>query len=101
LFTGFQAAGTRGRSIVDGAISVKIHGQNVPIRASVHNIDALSAHADADEILAWLRNFRAPPRRTFIVHGEPNASAALQARLSTELGWNCVIPSLGEEVSLT
>ena len=101
LFTGFQAAGTRGRSIVDGAISVKIHGQNVPIRASVHNIDALSAHADADEILAWLRNFRAPPRRPFIVHGEPNASAALQARLSTELGWNCVIPSLGEEVSLT
>lgn len=93
LFTGFQAAGTRGSTIVAGASSVKIHGEWVPIRAEVQNLSMLSAHADADELLTWLRGFRAPPRMTFIVHGEPEASEGLRSRITTELGWRCAIPS--------
>lgn len=101
LFTGFQAAGTRGRAIVDGAKNVKIHGRDVPIRASVHNLETLSAHADSDEIMEWLGRFRAAPKITFIVHGEPNASAALKSRIERELGWYCNIPALGEMAVLT
>lgn len=101
LFTGFQAAGTRGRAIVDGANSVKIHGRDVPIRASVYNLETLSAHADADEIIDWLGQFKSAPKITFIVHGEPNASAALKSRIERELGWYCKIPALGEMAVLT
>src|SRR3990172_397371 len=74
LCAGFQAAGTRGAAMIAGAQSVKIHGELIPIRAEVQNLDMLSAHADADELLRWLRGFKAPPRLTYIVHGEPAAS---------------------------
>lgn len=92
LFAGFQAGGTRGAAMTDGADSVKIHGQYVPIRAEVLNLQMLSAHADADEILAWLRNFQKPPKRTFITHGEPNATDALRHRIEEELTWDCEVP---------
>lgn len=92
LFAGFQAAGTRGAAMVGGAEAVKIHGSYVPIRAEVQNLPMLSAHADADEILRWLGGFGRPPRKTFISHGEPEASTALRARISHELGWTSVIP---------
>jgi len=101
LFTGFQAAGTRGAAMVAGARSVKIHGQEVPIRAQVRNLDVLSAHADADEIMAWLRNFEVPPKMTFVTHGEPTASDALRRRIQDEFGWNCGVPDLGERVVLS
>lgn len=100
LFAGFQAAGTRGAAMVAGAEAVKIHGAYVPIRAEVANLSMMSAHADADDILRWLRNFQAPPRRTFIVHGEPGASDALRCRIADELGWDCTVPELGEQVVL-
>ncbi len=73
LFAGFQAGGTRGASMVGGADSIKIHGAYVPVRAEVKNLDMLSGHADADEILRWLRGFKSPPKMTFITHGEPAA----------------------------
>jgi len=92
LFTGFQAAGTRGAAMVAGADSVKIHGEYVPVRAEVQNLSMLSAHADADEILRWLGGFKAAPRMTFISHGEPEASEALRQRIEAELGWPCKIP---------
>ncbi|MBX9773928.1 MAG: MBL fold metallo-hydrolase [Xanthobacteraceae bacterium] len=101
LFAGFQAAGTRGASMVSGAGSIKIHGDYVPVRAQVKNLDMLSAHADADEILRWLRGFKAPPKITFLVHGEPTASDALRRRIEEELGWPCRVPALGEKVDLT
>ena len=97
LFTGFQAGGTRGASIIRGADSVKIHGGYVPIRAEVKNLDMLSAHADADEIMAWLDNFDAPPRTTFITHGEPDASDALRRRIEEELGWTCDVPDYKDQ----
>lgn len=100
LFAGFQAAGTRGAAMLAGAESVKIHGEFVPVRAEVENLSMLSAHADADEIMRWLGNFRAPPRETFIVHGEPDASAALRQRIEGELGWVCRAPQLLEQVML-
>ncbi|MGA4814840.1 MBL fold metallo-hydrolase RNA specificity domain-containing protein [Pseudomonas aeruginosa] len=74
LFAGYQAGGTRGAAIVHGASTVRIHGQDVPIRAEVASLDNLSAHADADEILAWMRGFTQTPRRTFVTHGEPEAA---------------------------
>lgn len=92
LFAGFQAAGTRGAAMVAGAESVKIHGGIIPVRAEVQNLSMLSAHADADEIMTWLRGFQAAPRMTFISHGEPDASEALRRRIETELGWPCKIP---------
>jgi metallo-beta-lactamase family protein len=92
LFVGFQAGGTRGAALVGGARSVKIHGQYVPVRAEVAAIDHLSAHADADEILGWLRGFERPPRQTFITHGEPPAADALRHRIEEEMGWPCRIP---------
>jgi metallo-beta-lactamase family protein len=92
LFAGFQAAGTRGAAMVGGAEALKIHGSYVPIRAEVQNLPMLSAHADADEILRWLGGFTRAPRKTFISHGEPEASLALRDRITTELGWTCGIP---------
>ncbi|KNY06673.1 mRNA 3'-end processing factor [Achromobacter piechaudii] len=89
LFAGFQAMGTRGAAMLDGARTVKIHGEYVPVRAEVDNLAMLSAHADADEILRWLRGFTQAPRETFIVHGEPDAADALRLRIKDELGWRC------------
>lgn len=101
LFAGFQAAGTRGAAMCDGAKSVKIHGQDVPINAEVVNLHMMSAHADADQIMRWLNGFSSVPRKTFIVHGEPTASQALQQKIETELGWDCVLPNYLETVELT
>ncbi len=101
LFAGFQAGGTRGAAMVEGADSIKIHGAYVPVRAEVKNLEMLSAHADADEILRWLKGFKSPPRTTFITHGEPSASDALRHRIEEELGWTCVVPDHGQEVELS
>lgn len=100
LFTGFQAGGTRGAKMVAGAEAVKIHGTYVPIHAEVRSMDMLSAHADADDILAWLKSFRRPPQHTFITHGEPESSDCLRVRIQDELGWECSVPDHLDEVSL-
>ena len=100
LFTGFQAPGTRGADLVRGVDRIRIHGDDVPVRASVENLSMLSAHADADEIIGWLRGFETPPRRVFLVHGEPAASDALRKRIETELGWACTLPEQGETIAL-
>jgi len=101
LFVGFQAAGTRGEAMVHGADHVKIHGTMVPIRAEVRSIDTLSAHADADEIMAWLKNFSKAPKMTFITHGESLASEALRKRIQEELHWSCTVPDYLETFELT
>ena len=101
LFAGFQAAGTRGAHIVAGAEAVKIHGSYVPVRAEVKNLDMLSGHADADEIVRWLRGFETAPRMTFITHGEPTASDALRRRIQDELRWSCAVAELGQTVELS
>lgn len=92
LFTGYQAGGTRGASIITGAASIKIHGEYVPVRAEVRQMENLSAHADVDETISWLKAFAIPPHKTFITHGEPEASDALRKRIQEEMGWPCQIP---------
>jgi len=101
IFTGFQAGGTRGAAIVAGAQSVKMYGRYVPIRASVHNLSMLSAHADRKELLRWAQGFQKPPRTTFIVHGEPEGADALRVALSERLGWNCHVAEHREEITLS
>ncbi len=100
LFAGFQAGGTRGAAMVAGAQSIKMHGEYIPVRAEVHNLEMLSAHADCDEILQWLGGFDRPPRQTFVTHGEPAASDALRHRIEEELHWNVVVPEHGEKFDL-
>ena len=91
LFTGFQAAGTLGRRIVDGAKSVRIFSEEIPVRAKIHTIGGLSAHADQAELLAWLRHFRRPPQHTFVVHGEPAAATAFRDAIGRELKWEATV----------
>ena len=98
LFAGYQAAGTRGRRLVDGEKSIKIHGEWVPVAARIEHLDSMSAHADANEIMRWLGGFTAPPKQTFIVHGEPTAQDALGARIQAELGWSHKAPEHRETV---
>ncbi|HXG57118.1 MAG TPA: MBL fold metallo-hydrolase [Vicinamibacterales bacterium] len=100
LFAGFQAVGTRGRRLVDGETTVKIHGQMIPVHAHIAKIDSMSAHADSKEILHWLSGFKTAPKRTFLVHGEPDAMQALQAKIATELGWTTHAPAWQEKVDL-
>jgi metallo-beta-lactamase family protein len=96
LLIGYQAAGTRGRGIMDGRPEVKIHGQEVPVKAKVESILGFSGHADYNEILAWLMGFNRPPDKTFIVHGEPESSAALAEKIQSHFGWDTVVPAFGE-----
>ncbi len=99
VLTGFQVPGTRGRALADGATSLKIHGRYVPVRAEVASLQGFSAHADAGQLVAWLRDMRAP-RTAYVVHGELDASLALADRLGRELGWTAVVPQYLEKVRL-
>jgi metallo-beta-lactamase family protein len=98
LFVGYQAQGTKGRRLVDGDEQVKIHGQWIPVRAHVSTVSGLSAHADASELLIWLGRREREPDQVVLVHGEPGAQEALAERLKTELGWEAVMPELGDTV---
>ncbi|MBC6445840.1 MBL fold metallo-hydrolase RNA specificity domain-containing protein [Actinokineospora xionganensis] len=98
VIVGFAAAGTRARQLVDGATQLKIHGRYVPVRARVGVLEGFSAHADSDELVAWANSAASAPGTTFLVHGEPAASAELARRLGVELGWNAVVPRDGEHV---
>jgi metallo-beta-lactamase family protein len=100
IFVGFQAAGTRGRALKEGQRTTRIHGEDVPVRASIESVDSMSAHADADEIMRWLGGFTKPPSLTCLVHGEPEPMDALKARIEKELGWTVRTPSPLETVSL-
>lgn len=100
LFSGFQAAGTRGRKLLEGAREVKIYGQWMPVNAEVTELPMLSAHADSDELMRWLSGFERAPQRVFIVHGEADASEVLRERIIRELGWEATVPLQNEEHEL-
>lgn len=100
LFVGHQAAGTRGRQLVDGAKYVRLHGQSVPVAARVERIDSMSAHADAGEIMRWLSGFSSTPAMTYLVHGEPAALEALETRITTTLRWPVHVARYLERVAL-
>ena len=101
LFAGFQAGGTRGAAMVAGADRIKMYGGYVPVRAKVHNLSMLSAHADQDELLRWAGGFKSAPKTTFVVHGEPQSADTLRRKLEEELHWNCVVPDHGQTVTLS
>jgi metallo-beta-lactamase family protein len=100
LFVGYQAAGTRGRHLVDGAREVKMHGMLVPVAAHVERLDTMSAHADSQEILRWLQDFTRPPEATYLVHGESGPMTALRSTIESRLGWSVRMPDHLERVSL-
>lgn len=92
LITGFQAAGTLGRRLVDGAKSVKIFGEEIPVRADLYTIGGLSAHADQAGLMGWLEKFHRPPTQTFVVHGEPVSATALADLIRARLRWQVSVP---------
>ena len=100
MFAGYQAAGTRGRALKDGAKFSRIHGEEVPVRARIEAIDSMSAHADADEIMRWLGHFTRPPALTCLVHGEPGPMDALKGRIERELKWTVKTPAHQEKIGL-
>lgn len=100
LLVGYQAAGTRGRALLEGARHLRIHGEDVLVRAQVETLGGLSAHADQGEILKWLGGFRRPPAQTYIVHGEDGPAQALATAIRTRLGWTVTVASDGATVPL-
>jgi metallo-beta-lactamase family protein len=100
LFTGFQAAGTRGRAMIDGAKEIKMFGEYVPVRAEVARLSAMSAHADHAELVEWMRAFPRAPRRTFVTHGEPVAADAMRLHIEESLHWRCTVPEHLERIDL-
>ncbi len=100
LFVGFQAAGTRGRQLIEGAPEVKMFGHLIPVHARIEKLNGMSAHADASEIVRWLRTFPQAPGVTYLVHGEPSAQDALKMRVEQELAWNVQVPTHGQRVPL-
>ncbi|MGH8028456.1 MAG: MBL fold metallo-hydrolase RNA specificity domain-containing protein, partial [Arenimonas sp.] len=100
LLAGFQAGGTRGARLAAGEKTLRIFGEDVPVRAEVVQLGASSAHADADGLIAWLRSAPRPPRQVFVTHGEPAAADALRLRIGRELGWNADVPEWRQVVDL-
>jgi len=100
LLVGYQALGTRGRMLQDGTRSVRIFGEKVPVRARIETIHGLSAHADADGLMRWLRTASRPPERVFVVHGDPDPAKSLADRIRMELGWNTMVPAYRDRVAV-
>ena len=100
VFPGFQVAGTRGAKLVEGAREVKIFGEYVAVKAEVSHLEGISGHADADELMHWLRGFEAAPAQTFVVHGEAQAADALRTRVQDEFGWRVCVPEHLQRVEL-
>lgn len=100
LLTGYQAIGTRGRLLRDGAPEIKMHGEYYPVGAEIREMTALSAHADQTEIMRWLQGFKTPPKRTLIVHGEPQAAASLKLKMRDALGWESQTPQAMERIEI-
>lgn len=101
VFVGYQAIGTLGRSIVDGAKLVKIFGEEIAVKAQIHTIGGFSAHADQEELMTWLRQIRRKPKTIFVVHGEGKSSHVLARKIKSELKIDALIPTWGESAVLT
>jgi metallo-beta-lactamase family protein len=100
ILVGFQAEQTRGRQLAEGARQIKLLGRYVPVRADVVDLPSFSVHADRNELLEWLATASTPPQATYVVHGEPDSSAALQVSITEQLDWNAVVPHYRERVRL-
>jgi len=100
LLVGFQAEGTRGRDLLEGVKEMKFYGKYCDVKASVHHIESLSAHADQAELLEWTSEIKNTPKEVFLIHGEPTAATAFKNSLTATYNWNVSIPKLYDKVSL-
>ncbi|GAB4344081.1 MAG: hypothetical protein OHK0038_24220 [Flammeovirgaceae bacterium] len=100
LLSGYQAEGTRGRALLEGAKEIKLHGKFWEVRAKIRQIEGLSAHADQKGLLEWMNEIRIPPKHTFIIHGEKESAEGLQKAIAEKLGWKSHIASLQEKISI-
>jgi metallo-beta-lactamase family protein len=100
VIPGYQAAGTRGRSLSEGEPEIKMHGRYIKVRASIEHMNNMSSHADQSEILKWMSAIKNTPQRVFITHGEPHSANALRVKIKDTYGWSCHVPRLFEEVTL-
>jgi len=100
VFAGFQAGGTRGARLVQGERSIRIFGQDVAVNAEIVSLPGMSAHADAGQIIDWLKTAKQPPQHVYITHGEQDASDALRRRIQRELGWHASVPMMGDRVEV-
>ncbi len=100
IIIGYQAEGTRGRKLLEGATEIKLYGKYYPVKANILEIESLSAHADQNGLLNWLSELKAKPTKVFLVHGENQAADELRIKIQEQFGFNCVVPLLGQEVDL-
>ena len=100
VFAGYQAGGTRGARLVNGERSIRIFGQDVAVNAEIVSLPGMSAHADASQLIAWLKTLSKPPRHVYVTHGEPSAADALRWRIEHELGWHASVPMIGDSVNI-
>lgn len=100
LMVGYQAVGTRGRALIDGATEVKMHGEFVPVRAKVEQLGEFSVHADANELIAWLGTATQAPNKVFVVHGEAGVAETFSDLIKAKLGWSSIAPKDGESYEL-
>ena len=100
LLVGFQAEGTRGRQLLEGTHELKIFGKYYPVKAKVHHLESLSAHADQSDLLQWASEIKNIPEQVFLIHGEPTASDALRVKVKETYGWNVSIPKLHDVVEV-
>jgi metallo-beta-lactamase family protein len=95
VLTGYQAPGTRGATLASGGRTLRLHGQELPVRAEVVQLQSASAHADANQLLGWLRGMAGKPEQVFVVHGDPEAADTLRQRIEKELRWQAMVPEHG------
>ena len=98
LFTGFQAPGTRGAALIAGTDAIKIHGEWIPVRAAIAQLQSTSAHADREQLVAWLKRMEQPPERVFVTHGEPEAADTLRQHIRRHIATDATVPEHGESI---
>jgi metallo-beta-lactamase family protein len=101
VFAGYQAAGTRGAKMLAGDRTVRIFGEDIAINADVVSLPSMSAHADAEQLITWMKTLKKIPKHVFVTHGEPASADALRLRISRELGWDVSVPLLGQRVEIS
>jgi metallo-beta-lactamase family protein len=101
VFIGFQAPGTRGDALINGASEIKIHGKYYPVKAEIHHSGSLSAHGDYSEIIAWLEQSGIHPKQVFVTHGERAAADSMRVKLKDKFNWETCVPDVGDEIELT
>jgi metallo-beta-lactamase family protein len=100
IIIGYQAEGTRGRKLLEGAKEIKIYGKQYPVLANILEIEALSAHGDQNDLLNWLSALENKPTKVFLVHGENQPADELRIKINEKYGFDCSVPLMGQEVDL-